>query len=368
MELWNITKQGCKHGVLILLFLAVEGIFIHAFSQEFLWKAGVYNFFDNAEFDYSNVQIPQTMAGVHFAPEVGLRWNTNHRFFVGLDAMHEYGSNKTIDYFNPIVYYEFSGKHFRFYGGAVPRKLILDRYPRMFFQDSIANYRPVINGIFWEYSSGGNYMNIWMDWVSRQTYTRREAFFMGWSGRYNLNIFYGQHFAYMLHFAGYMDPVSPEGLHDNGLATYSLGVDLSSKTNFEKLEANVGFSLGMDRDRDLDEWHYPRGFLSEMKIEYKGLELFNTFYNGQPQQFFRADHGTDLYYGDPFYRTKSYNRADLSILFYKSDVVNLKFTWSLHFTEQTTYHQQLFYATFDLDNFKKKGQKKYRYIWDNWFD
>ena len=360
----NKSQKGCKF---IILLLLVEGVFINVFPQEFVWKAGVNNFFDNAEFEHSNVQIPQTMAGVRFVPQVGIKWADNHRVFVGLDAMHEYGSNKTVDYFNPVAYYEFTGNHFRFYAGSVPRKIMLDKYPRMFFQDSISNYRPVVNGIFWEYFSDGSYLNIWMDWVSRQTYTRRESFFMGWSGRYNLHIFYGQHFAYMLHLAGVMEPVIPEGLHDNGLIAYSLGIDLSSKINFEKFEANAGLSLGMERDRDIGEWHYPRGFLSELKIEYKGLELYNTYYNGQRQQIFRHDHGSDLYWGDPFYRNKSYDRADLSVLFYKSDVVNVKFTWSLHLTEQTMFHQQLFYATFDLDNFKKKGQKKYQYIWDSWF-
>lgn len=357
----NQTKKG-----ILILLLVIEGVSTHVFSQEFLWKAGVHNFFDNSEFDKSIVQIPQTMAGVHFTPEIGMKWNVNHRFFVGFDAMHEYGSNQSIDYFNPIVYYEFTGKPFRFYAGSIPRKLVMDKYPRMFFQDSIGYYRPYISGIFWEYCSGGSFFNIWLDWVSRQTYTRRESFFMGWSGRYNLNVFYGQHFGYMLHLAGLMEPEIPEPLHDNGLILYSLGVDLSSKTNFEKLEANAGFSVGLERDRDVGEWHYPKGFLSELKIEYKGLELFNTFYHGQRQQVFHNSYGSELYWGDRFYRTKSYDRADLSFVLYKSDVVNLKFTWSFHFTEQTMYHQHLFYATFDLDNFSSKSQKKYRYIWDNW--
>jgi len=350
----------------IALLLVIEGVCMNAFSQAFIWKAGVDNFFDNSEFDNSNVQIPQTMAGVHFAPEVGFKWNDNHRFLVGVDAMHEYGSNHAIDYYNPIIYYELAGKPFRFYAGSVPRKLVHDKYPRMFFQDSIRYYRPFINGIFWEYGSGGSFMNIWLDWVSRQTFTRREAFFMGWSGRYSRRIFYGQHFAYLLHFAGMMEPEIPESLHDNGLLLYSLGIDLSTKTNFETLEANAGWSIGLERDRDIGAWHYPHGFYSELKAEYGGLELYNTFYKGQSQQVFCNDHGSDLYWGDPFYRTNAYDRIDLSAWFYKSAVVNIKLTISLHFTEQTMYHQQLFTASFDLDNFSRKEQKKYRYIWDHW--
>jgi len=354
-----------KKGFIFLLFLW-QGVCVNVFSQEILWKAGVQSFFENNEFAKSKVNIPQTMAGVHLAPEIGLKWNDNHRIFAGFDAMHEWGSDKTVDFFNPLVYYEFSGKHFRFYTGAFPRKLALGKYPRMFFRDSIQNYRPTITGMFWEYVEGNNYMNVWLDWVSRQTYTRREAFFLGWSGKYAMNIFYGQHFGYMLHFAHTMQPERTGGLHDNLLMLTSLGVDLASKTNFEKLEANAGWVVGLERDRSLDNWKTPQGFMSEAIIEYKGLEIHHILYKGKGQQIFCADHGSALYWGDPMYRTELYNRTDLSVWFYKSNVVNLKMTWSLHFAEQTMYHSQLFTASFELDNLKRKGQNRYRYLWDRW--
>jgi len=356
-------KQIEKRILVILLVLCVGGM--NVLSQDFLWKTGVYNFFDNSEFAKSKLTIPQTMAGVHLSPEIGLRWNDNHHFFAGFDAMHEYGSDKAINYIDPIAYYLFEGPRFRFLAGAFPRKQTLDKYPRIFFQDSINNYRPVVNGIFWEYASDITNINVWLDWVSRQTHERRESFFLGWSGRYNFNIFYGQHFGYMLHLAGRKNPEISEGLHDNILMSTSLGIDLSSKTPFEQLDANIGWAVGMERNRKIGDWNRPQGFLSEIKIEYKGLELYNTYYAGQSQRIFHNDHGSDLYWGDPMYHAKSYNRTDCSILFFKSDAVNIKFTWSLHFAEQTIYHQQLFNASFDLHNMKT-GQKKYAYIWDNW--
>ena len=358
-------RKQINIGIFIVLFVFFGGG-INAFSQEFLWKTGVYNFFDNSEFAHSKLTIPQTMAGVHLSPEIGLKWNDNHHFFAGFDAMHEYGSDKIINYFDPIVYYQFTRQQFRFIAGAFPRKQTLDKYPRIFFQDSINNYRPTINGIFWEFGSEGKYMNVWLDWVSRQTSTRRESFFLGWSGKYNLHIFYGQHFGYMLHLANVTNPEIREGIQDNILTLTSLGIDLSSKTNFEQLEANIGWAIGIERNRMIGKWHRPQGFLSEIKVEYRGLELYNTLYKGQSQQIFRHNHGNDLYWGDPMYHTETYNRTDCSILFYKSDVMNIKFTWSLHFAEQTLYHQQLFNASFDLHNMKKTGQKKYSYLWDNW--
>ncbi|KAA6303616.1 MAG: hypothetical protein EZS26_000167 [Candidatus Ordinivivax streblomastigis] len=337
-------------------------------SQELLWKAGVHAFFDNTEFANASVQSSQTMAGVHLSPEIGLGWQEKHRIYVGFDAMHEYGSPQTVDYVDPILYYEFSGHPFTFYMGAFPRQLVLDKYPRMFFQDSIRNYRPIINGLFWEYQRKENSLNIWLDWTGRQSRERHEAFFMGWSGRYNWSLFYAQHFGYMFHFASLKDPVVSEAVHDNGLVWTSLGIDLAPQTAFKKLEANMGWSVGLDRNRDENVWHTPQGFLSEVKIEYRGLGLFNTYYKGKSQQTFYNTYGNSLYWGDPVYRSKEYNRSDFYIQFLKTKSVELKFTYTLHCTERQIFHEQAFYAVIDLNNLKtKRPDKKDKYLWDNWF-
>jgi hypothetical protein len=383
-----------KNYIVLLLFLGGVG---SAFSQQdFLWKAGLHAFFDNNEFAGSLLRESQTMAGVHIAPEVGLGWEKKHRVFVGADIMREFGSDQLIDYSDLIAYYEYSpvthkyintisppnsremrlfeeNRPFRFYMGAFPRKMVLDKYPRMFFQDSIWNYRPLMTGIFWEKRSSGKYfLNAWLDWTQRQTKERNEAFFVGLSGRYNLGMFYGQFFSYMYHFAAKKEAVVSEGLHDNVLVWTSLGIDLTKNTDlFQKLEINAGWTMGVERDRDIGVFHTPQGFLSEIKVEYKGLGLFNTYYRGRRQQVFYGDHSNNLYWGDPYYRSTEYNRADLYVNFIKTDVVNLRFTYSLHFVERAvvTHHEQLLTATFDLDNFsaKKGDSSRYEYIWDNWF-
>ncbi|MDR0560006.1 MAG: hypothetical protein LBG92_07525 [Prevotellaceae bacterium] len=354
---------------LFLIAVFILGSFFNqVFSQNFLWNANLRPFFQNTEFGFSKVQMPQTMAGVHLAPEVGVGWDENkHRIFAGVDVMHEWGSNKMIDFSDITAYYEYDGKPFRFYAGAFPRHLTLEKYPRMFFQDSINNYRPIINGFFLEFNSNRDYLNLWLDWTSRQTTERHEAFFMGWSGRYNFDFLYGQHFGYMFHYAGVMNPQIEEGLHDNGLALTSLGVDFAPKTEFEKLEANIGWSVGLERDRSIGNWHFPHGLVSEIKIEYQGLGLHNTYYRGKSQQVFYGNYGNKLYWGDPIYRSKEYNRSDFYISFLDTDFATIKVIYSLHFTEQTVYHDQSFSASFNLGNLKRKKSKNYRHLWDKWF-
>ena len=352
------------------MLLLLIGIEASCFSQDILYKVGIHNFFDNNEFADCPIGTSQTMAGVHIAPQIGLQWDTIHRVFVGVDAMHEYGSNKTFGYHDLIAYYELDNSPFRFYMGAFPRKLAVDKYPLFFFQDSITNYRPVMTGLFWEfYSKKGDYINIWLDWTSRQTFSDRETFFMGWSGRYNWNVLYGQHFGYMYHFASNMDPEQHAAVHDNGRLWTALGVDLASKTPFDKLDFNAGWAVGLEQDRSTDNgWMASQGLLSELRIEYRGLGAFNTYYKGTSQDKFYDEFQSQLYWGDRLYRATRYDRLDGYAYLMKNDVVTLKFIFSLHFVSPGMYTEQQFYASFDLDNLKnKKPCKKYQYLWDHWF-
>lgn len=341
------------------LLFAVPG---HA--QKLAWKVGLNSFFDNTEFGHSKLQIPQTMAGVHFAPQVGVALDSINRIFTGIDVMHEYGSNKVIDFINPIAYYEYNNEPFRFIMGAFPRKMVLDDFPRIFFADSINNYRPTMNGLCWEFSRGRSYMRAWLDWTSRQTRKRHETFFMGESGRIDNGLFYLQHFGYMFHYAGLMDPIVHEGLHDNGMYLTSVGVDFAGKTGFDKLETSIGHAVGIEDERDANQkWLFHNALMSETKVEYRGLGLENSYYRGASQMSFYNDHGMNLYWADRIYRAKEYDRADFYIRFLHNDVIDTKLIYTLHFVENQVYNEQSLYVTFNMDNLEKKLSKPYHYIW-----
>ncbi|MDR0537486.1 MAG: hypothetical protein LBH04_05535 [Tannerellaceae bacterium] len=338
----------CKHSIILAILFS---IYTSLASQEIAWKANVRSFFDNYEFSGSALTQSQTMAGVHLAPEIGLKWEKQHRIFAGLDLMREWGSERILDFCDPVIYYEYSGKPFRFYVGNIPRHMILDRYPRMFFSDSILNYRPVVNGIFWEYGQAdGTYANVWLDWTGRQTRKTHESFFMGCSGRYNYGAFHLQHLGYMFHFAALKDPETDIPVHDNGLLLTSVGVNMNKRTVFTKLESSLGWVVALERDRGTNVWHTPQGILSETTLGYKWIELSNTYYKGGKQQVFYDTFGNALYWGDPVYRSGEYDRLDMSIHFIKNEVVDIKLTYSLHFAEKNIFHQQALYATFNLSN------------------
>jgi len=338
-------------------------------AQQKVWKVGVNAFFDNTEFGHSKIQIPQTMAGVHFAPEFGLSWDTVHQVFVGADVMHEFGSNKVIDFINPIAYYEYNSAPFRFFMGAFPRKMVLDDYPRIFFSDSINNYRPTMNGFCWEFSHHKSYIRAWLDWTSRQNYQRHETFFMGESARFEKGLFYAQHFGYMFHYAGMMDPVVPEALHDNGMYLTSLGVTLAEKTGFDRLESSVGWAVGVEDARgENKKWQGHNALMLETKIEYKGLGFENSYYQGDGQMAFYKDHPANLYWGERVYRAKQYDRADLYIRFFHTDVVETKLMYTFHFMENQMFHEQSLSVSFNMDNLEKKLSKPYSNLWSSWVE
>ncbi len=324
-----------------------------AFSQEKNWRLDLFSFFDNTEFGRSAVKIPQTMAGVQVAPELGVVWDTLNKVNIGVNLLHEFGSPKAIDKFYPTAYYESRRGPLRFIMGAFPRSGTIENWPRLFFQDSISYYRPNINGIFCEYRKDDDYFNVWLDWTGRQSKTMNEAFFIGFSGKYRTGIFYLQHYGYMFHYAGKMDPIVEEALHDNLLFQTSAGIDLSGKTCFSKLEANAGWVIRLERSRaDNSGWIAANGFLVETRVEYKWFGLFNTFYKGDGLMHYYGELGNKLYWGDPTYRSKTSDRSDFYISFLQSRTVNLELTYSLTFMENRMYHEQMLKVIVNLNSLK----------------
>jgi hypothetical protein len=331
-------------------FLSILFISPDTFCQEKNWKVGLFNFFDNSEFANSALKIPQTMAGIRIDPEAGLLWDSVHRVNIGVSLLHEFGSPEAIDKFYLTAYYEFCKGPSRFIMGAFPRTMAIDNYPRLFFQDSISYYRPNINGLFWEYRKRQNYINIWLDWTGRQSETVHESFFMGLSGRYNSGVFYAENFGYIYHFAKIMNPVVDEPIHDNGLFSTAAGIDLAERTGFRKLEADAGWVVGLERSRAVDAgWFVSNGLLVEARLEYKWFGFFNSFYKGGGLMNYYNDHGNDLYWGDPVYRAKTYNRSDFYLSFLQNHTINIDLTYSLHFLESRVYHEQMLKVIVNLN-------------------
>jgi len=314
-------------------------------------------FFDNTEFRHSQLEMPQTMAGVHVAPGLGLRWNGTHTVMAGVDLLKEFGSERLVDYSDLMAYYRYEKDAILFTMGAFPREDVTGDYPRLFFSDSIRNYRPMITGFCWSYREEASYFKAWLDWSFRQTTQRHEAFFMGESFRLDLGTAYLQHFGYMYHFAGVKDPPAFDALHDNGLYLTSVGSDLTSWMNLgpiDKLDFSLGWVAGVEDARGTSDWVAHHALLAKQELAWWRLGLENNFYLGEGQMIFYEEHGNLLYWGDRLFRANLYNRTDLKVNFINSPAVNVRLLYSLHAAEGTVYHEQALYATVRLNAFKKR--------------
>ncbi len=298
-------------------------------------------FVDNREYK-SDVQKPQSMLGVRLAPLAGLEWS-EHSVFIGVNALKEFGSANNVYQVLATAYYRYEGENFDFRLGAFPRYETLGDFPAAFFQDSLTYYRPNINGLFWQYKKYDNLrLGVFLDWTSRQTKTQREAFLMGGSGLFRYNVFFLKFNFYMYHRAEKAIEDNSDHIHDMGLGYYAVGLDVSKHVPLDTAYVQAGLLQGMERRRAVTGWQTPQGLLMEAGVAYKRIGLKNTLYTGEPLMVFYDTYNAerDLYWGDPFYRRKFYNRTDLYADFINTDHIKCRFDVSLHHSSGNWSTQQ----------------------------
>ena len=339
-----------------LLLFVVFFAFATSYGQTKAWDVKANSFFDNTEFGKSTVTDDQTMAGIRLAPAVGLAWN-KHRLMAGVDVLHEYGSNNCIDAQQLIAYYRYASNTSlasTFYMGAFPRKEAIGTYPRVFFQDSINYYRPIVNGMSYALEKDKNTLLVWLDWTGKQSSTERETFFVGLTGRLQKKLFFVQHYSYLMHYAKMKSPPANQFIHDNSLMLNTIGMDLSTKTACNKLEIQLGWLMGLEDNRGTSNWLQHNGLFVSASVDYKRIGLTNSFYYGEKQFNFYPNEGNKLYWGNPFYRLAQYNRTDISAYLIQSDKVNAKLVYSLHSAEKKLFHEQALIVSVLLNNYTKE--------------
>jgi len=309
-----------------------------ASSQDFIWDAGFHGFFDNREY-FNDFTEPQTIFGSRLYADVGFDVNENNCFKAGLNYLYEFGSKGDLIAPDITMFYNGYKKHIDFYVGAFPRKSLL-AHPFILLTDTLEYFRPNIEGMFLNFKTSWGYHNIWIDWTSRQTDTKRETFLIGGEGMLKRGILFYQHNFIMYHYAS--PGISVPGVHirDNGGLTALAGLDLSSKMFFDSLTFNTGMALSYDRIRHVYDLRYPAGWLSNILVMHRDFGIRGTYYYGDSQV---------LLYGDGFYRSKNYGRIDLFYQGSRSSIVNGKLQFSLHIIPGNVDLSQSFVICINLE-------------------
>jgi hypothetical protein len=178
-----------KKQLLLVLFTVCTSML---FAQKLEWKAGMFHFFDNTEFQGSTYVNDQTMAGVRVMPEVGLTFSNSNRLWIGIDALKTYASGGFLDEITPTAYYLYDDRHFRFQMGRFAKGNQLDDFSRAFFQDSVRFFSPNINGFMLTWRADNLNAKAFLDWTGKQDSTVHEAFFIGGSARYQKSVLFGE--------------------------------------------------------------------------------------------------------------------------------------------------------------------------------
>ena len=169
-----------------------------------------------------------------------------------------------------------------------------------------------------EASGEWGYQNAFCDWTGRQTTTVHEAFMAGSSGHLKYDIFYLENYFYMYHFAGLLNNFTP--VADNGGAAVYFGIDLAGKTFLDKCSIDIG---------GLGSYYRVRPAIYDLKAGIQERASFFYKYFGVDLFYY---HGGKLFltWGDPFYRSGKYLRADTYLKLVKTKHVDTKLGWSFH--------------------------------------
>jgi hypothetical protein len=288
-------------------------------AQDFKWKAGYFGFMDNREY-FNKYVNDQTIFGSRISGALGFSVNGNNTIMAGADFLYEFGSKGNLQVPDIILYYYGSRKNLDFYLGVFPRYHKINM-PMALMIDTFQYFRPNIEGSLLSFKSSSFSHNIWIDWTGRQSFSRREAFLIGFSGLLKKNMFLYRHHFIMSHLAHSMLNLPEEHIRDNGGYSLMLGLDFSSLIHLDSLTLYAGFLGSYDRIRGVYDFRFPFGWIGEMDAVYKGFGLHATIYSGESQSIFS---------GDGFYKSTFYSRADAFYMITSSSIQG-KLQFSFHF-------------------------------------
>lgn len=353
-----------KNRILLVLLLVYS---LSAYSQTYHWGLGLDYFFDNTEYDKSSYIDAGTMHGVWLKPEGAIKWDDVNSINVGVNLLLMPGNRKALEKVDLTMYYQYEKGRSLFRVGSFPRNDVLQNYDNFFFKDSVNNFIPQMQGIFWQVGKDRKFINAWMDWTGSASRKINENFFIGFSGKVAKGLFFADFQSYMFHRALTKPAIEGEGVSENLQLQAMAGIEYESQNGFTGLIA-AGTLLGYERDRRFENTKYtPAGFSARLNAEYWGIGTKNSLYIGDPRMRLYNSFGDELYWGTQFMRGSSYLKSEWYVKIIENSSVNIKFNLNMHLSEQKLMFQQMLTVTATIGNIKPKEKRDTNYPWKNIF-
>lgn len=330
-----------KSPLLLLIFLcatlvteasdnACRNVFFHAENL---------GFFDNRE-----VQSPYQHSGTYFGTRLGLEGGIrrdNSSLMAGGWLVKDFGQQGLSDK-GLTLCYAYKGEHWSGVFGSFPRRMLLRELPDVFVDEAVRYYTPNLNGALLQHRGQRGAVELYCDWLNRQSYTEREIFEIVSDGDLRLNDgdarFALGYNARLTHFS-VRKGKTPDKVYDklmlNPFGSFQLQANV-----IDSLTVTAGPILSLNRDRNDKIWKAPVGFLGDLRLDVGRFNLRNRLYAGKPLMSDYELYGEQLHRGDPWYRSAFYNRTDLSFYLLRNSYADCRVTASFHFTEKTMDNSQ----------------------------
>ena len=333
-------------------------------AQEVEWSVDASSLLNNREGGKESYTPDQTFIFTRLAPEVGISMMDGQHLLKGgvvwyqpmIDNMEGY---KVL----PTLYYRYSNDNgWRVTAGLMPRTLMVERVPRYMLSDSLSYCQPNIRGIMLQLVKPAGYAELAVDWRQMQTEHQREAFTIMGNADWRIAgpVRLGGHIQYS-HLAMTLHPDESQHVNDDALTNPMLSLDLSHKTALDSLRLSAGAIIAMQRDRGIDRWERPAGFIATATARWRWLQLDETFYKGGRLMPLYAAFGSQLIQGDPYYHNKTYSRTDLVFHIVSNRFVDLTGSLSLHLSDHYTGFWQQVACRFYIDSslWKRRHDRSY---------
>ncbi len=345
----------------LLLLFSVFLSYFPAHAQEYNWGVNFDYFFDNTEYGKSSHMDSETMNGIWIAPIGSIIWDNRHSVNAGVNLLKIPGMEMVIDKAHVTMYYQYKTDKILFRAGSFSRRDVLGNYNNFFFKDSVNNFMPLMQGIFWQMGNNDNFFNAWFDRTGYATPTKREHFFVGLSGKFSRGLFFADFQSYMFHYSNTRPSTPGLGVSENLQMQASVGLQYAHQNSLLGL-ISVGTLLGYERDRRFEnEFYKPVGFVMRGDLEYAGIGTRNILYVGDNRQRLADTSGSELYWGTQFLREKFYLENEWYIRLIESERIKARFNCNLHFSEGNVMFQQMLTVSASIGN--SIGNSKIVYPW-----
>jgi len=272
------------HFLILLLLPTITTAGDGAQNSRYIHHVESFGFFDNRE-----VQSPHQFSGTYFGTRLSADWGlqlAGSSIAAGGYVVKDFGQ-RGISASDWTLYYRYEGTRFSGAFGSFPRRLLFRELPDVFVDEALRYYTPNLGGALIQYHSPRASIELYCDWLSRQSPSEREIFEIASDGEWLASsTFHLGYNARLTHFS-VRKGITPDKVYDKLMLNPHLTCS-SHASSWGYYTLTVGLMASLNRDRTDKVWKSPYGMLCDATLgipfarSSAAIELRYRGYHGNP--------------------------------------------------------------------------------------